>query len=319
MSEVIAVLCSDIHLSERVPSARSAEPDWLEAQARPLEELKSLAEKHDCPVVAAGDIFDRYNSSAALINWAIRHLPKMYAIPGQHDLPHHNYEDIEKSAYHRLTKAGKIINIDPTRGQHITIAREHSMQLYGYPWGYPIKKLEYGPSNLSLNIALIHEYCWVPNKLYPGAPEEQQITNHRKQLTQFDVVVFGDNHKGFKTTIQCPFRNKKGYASKTSVFNCGTLMKRTIDEVCYVPRVGIIMDDGTIKIHYLNTEHDIIDTEHIRHATTPELDVTEFMDALEGLQRNPLDFRLAVEHWIQKTKPSKEIEQELLASMEKKK
>ena len=43
MGKVLAILCSDIHLSHNAPVARSAEPDWYIAMKRPLDEIADLA------------------------------------------------------------------------------------------------------------------------------------------------------------------------------------------------------------------------------------------------------------------------------------
>ena len=99
---IIAIFAADLHLSLKAPIWRSTEQDWFEAMLRPLVELRTLATLHNCPIVYAGDIFDKWNSPPELINFAIEHLPKGHAIPGQHDLPLHNYEDIRKSAYWTL-------------------------------------------------------------------------------------------------------------------------------------------------------------------------------------------------------------------------
>ena len=50
MKKVIAILCSDLHLSHVAPVARSAENNWYAAMARALQELRELAEEHDVPV-----------------------------------------------------------------------------------------------------------------------------------------------------------------------------------------------------------------------------------------------------------------------------
>ena len=65
MLEVLAIFLADIHLSLKAPLWRSAEPDWLGAQVRTLEEVRELHELHKCPVICAGDIFDR-NKKIAL-------------------------------------------------------------------------------------------------------------------------------------------------------------------------------------------------------------------------------------------------------------
>ena len=111
-TRVVAIACADIHLQHTAPICRSGEPDWYAAMARPLEELRGLQENYDCPILCAGDVFNHWNNCPPeLINWAIKHLPKMYAIPGQHDLPQHRLDDVRKSAYWTMVEAGVIENL----------------------------------------------------------------------------------------------------------------------------------------------------------------------------------------------------------------
>ena len=116
---VIALLVGDIHLSAKAPLCRAKEPDWFEAMARPLMELvdlqKQIGKESDGipPILCAGDVFDRWNSPPELINFALEYLPpQMYSIPGQHDLPNHNYNEIDRSAYWTLVAANKITNVE---------------------------------------------------------------------------------------------------------------------------------------------------------------------------------------------------------------
>ena len=110
--EVIAIVCSDIHLSHKPPLARSGEPDWYVAMARPLNELRGLHSDYGVPVVIAGDIFDRWNSPPELIRFALDNLPKgAWVIPGQHDLPYHDYGALNRSALGVLIKADWVPNL----------------------------------------------------------------------------------------------------------------------------------------------------------------------------------------------------------------
>src|ERR1017187_8863121 len=72
---VIAIEISDIHLSDKAPVARSGEPNWYKAMARPLKEVSKLAAHHRCTIICAGDIFHLWDSSARLINFALQFLP----------------------------------------------------------------------------------------------------------------------------------------------------------------------------------------------------------------------------------------------------
>ncbi len=80
---VLAILCSDLHLSLKHPLIRIKEPDWMQAQKRVLLQITAIATKYQAPVVFAGDLFDRWDSPAELITFALSYLPDpFYAIPG---------------------------------------------------------------------------------------------------------------------------------------------------------------------------------------------------------------------------------------------
>ena len=105
---VAAIAISDLHLTLNTPSCR-AEKDWLEVMSGYFQQVKDYHQQVEgipygnvVPIICAGDVFDRPNPPIELVNWAIRTLPTMYSVPGQHDLVHHNLSDIKKSAYWTL-------------------------------------------------------------------------------------------------------------------------------------------------------------------------------------------------------------------------
>ena len=282
MKSVVAVLVSDVHLSEKAPVARSAEPDWFAAMARPLVELRAVADEHSAPIICGGDIFDRWNPRPPLVNFALDHLPEMYAIPGQHDLANHNYQDIEQTAYWTLCKAGVLSNLNPKFPVHG--GRSGKIILHAFPWGHPITPRmndEAGPRYL--NVAVCHQYVWTKKSGgYPGADPDARIDQMGEQLAGYDAVLFGDNHKGFQTSV-----------GGCSVMNPGTFMRRKQDERAYRPMIGLLLEDGTIEPHYLDTDDDkFTDREDV--IEIPELDAAEFIDSLRGLDADSLDFREVV-------------------------
>ena len=285
MSEVIAVLCADFHLCHTVPPARAAEPDWYAAMGRPLNQVRELANLHRCPVIAAGDIFDRYNPNPELINWAIDHLPCMCAIPGQHDLPHHNYEDIQKSAYWTLEVADVIDNLG--HGKPILVGQ---VVVHPFPWGFPVVPIEDDKSD-RLHLAVIHDYVWLPGASYPGAPDESRLFAYWKRLSGYDTAVFGDNHKGFDAeAISC------------QVFNSGCLIRRKSDERDYLPAVGLLHPDGKVTRHYLDVSEDKwIDP--VDKSDSAEVEgLAEFLAELSKLDADSLDFREATNRWVNDNK-----------------
>ncbi len=277
--QVIAILASDLHLSHRPPVFRSNEQDWYAAQARPLAELRGLQERYRCPVIVAGDIFDDgwrpHRCPAQLINFALGHLPDgAYAIPGQHDLPYHSYDALEKSAYWTLVRAGKIENIEP--GVPLPLP---GLVLHGFPWGFEVEPWVGGSvSPFGVRLAVIHAYIWTQETGYQGASEESRLGSWLECLSGYDASVFGDNHKGFLHT--------------GNILNSGTFQRRKSDEKDYRPSVGLLYGDGRIERHYLDTSQDVTLTpeELVDKARDGVLNLQEFMSELEALGSSGLDF-----------------------------
>ena len=285
MPDVRAILVSDIHLQARAPVARSTEPDWFAAMLRPLEEIGALAERHDAPVLYAGDIFDRWNSSPEVINFAIKHLPRGHAVPGQHDLPNHNYDDIKRSAYWTLVEAGRLVNLEPGVGTNVA-----GVCVYGWPWGFGIGPPTEPPEPGRLRVAVCHAFIYTPATGYPGAPPASRITAFKERLAGYDVAAFGDNHKGFIKTIR----------DGPTVINCGGLMCRKVDEVSYEPGVGLLLADGTVERHLLDCSEDMfIDITEAAELVERALDMTEFVSGLRGLgASDALDFVEALKRFL---------------------
>lgn len=285
--DVVAVVCSDVHLSHKPPVARSAEPDWYAAMHRPLKKLQEICKKHWCPLLIAGDVFDRWNSPPELINFAIEvfgEFPAVYAIPGQHDLPNHDLEQIHRSAYWSLVAAKVVQNV--CHSEPIGIGP--SVRVFGVPWECSIDEPELVTRG-QISVAIVHSYIWIEGKSYPGADENKVASSYLKSLQNYDAAFFGDNHKGFvvKSTDRC------------QIMNCGGLMRRKIDEVDYQPHVGLLMADGSIRVHYLDTSQDKFlaesDLADIEYLDSVDIDSEEFLKALQSTGQDSLDFRGAVD------------------------
>ena len=277
-----AVLVSDIHLSEKPPTFRSPEPDWFSAMSRPLKELDRLAADHNVPIICAGDVFDRWNSSAKLINFAIEHLPKMYSICGQHDLPNHSYNQIESSAYWTLCQSGIITNIENSN----PIETRNGVMIHGFHWNQPIESFD--SSDICIHLAVIHKYIWKSkNTSYHDAPEQNHIKNIIKKLKGFDAAVFGDNHKGFL------IRSKNG---SPTILNNGGFIRRAKDQVDYDPTVGLLFSDGSIKRHKLDCSKDKVrsySAEELKKETA-EINTEDFIQELQDLGSDSLDFEKSI-------------------------
>jgi len=281
MNEPIAVLCADIHLSHNPPIARSDEPDWYEAMARSLRRVRELSDEMNVPVLCAGDVFHKWNSPPELINFAIKELPKMCAVPGQHDLPQHRLDDIRRSAYWTLVEADVIQNIDNER-----VCGSKGFRVIGFPWGIDLHSVNQTSDDV-VWVALIHKFAWTKlSDGYVGAPVTDKVREHRRKLNGFDVAVFGDNHISFESG-EDPF-----------VFNCGCLIPRNINEMDQPSSVGILMSDGMVKREFIGSSEDVwVDTRKENSEVAPAR-LVEFLDELGALENDSLDFREALERFM---------------------
>jgi hypothetical protein len=302
-NNVIAIACADIHLSLNPPAARAEEPNWFEAMARPLLELNVLAKKYDCPVLCAGDVFDRWNSPPELINFALQTLPDgMIVIPGQHDLPNHSMAEIERSAFWTLIKSGKIkitgsprqcfLNLPAHRLRNVNCAPA----VYGFGWGSPFEI----PTIINkLNIALIHKYFWVPGAGYPNAPAEDRA--HGNAFRGYQCVITGDNHISFEDG---------------NFFNCGSLMRLKSDQGNHKPSVVLIYESGVMNRHYLDISKDVFNptVKDMIPQSTPEF--KELFEQFDELKTLTLDFEQALTQVMNKGKTPPAVRQHIERAVE---
>lgn len=281
MNKVIAVLCSDLHLQERAPVARSAEPDWFEAMARPIRQLRELANAHNVPVVCAGDVFDYWKAPPEVINFALDELPEMYAVPGQHDLPYHAMKDIGRSALGTLITAGKV---------KLLTYRQPTLIRGAYLWGYGWGSELYAPERFEkgMHVAVIHAFAWTKNTGFPGAPEKARVGAYCEAMAGFDVLLFGDNHKPFLLEVD-----------GMTVFNHGGFMRRKSNERDLAPAFGLLMSDGTVKLHKQDVSKDkFLDVQAKVEIEEDQGFLKQFLSELGGLENTRLDFVDAVKHYL---------------------
>lgn len=272
--------------------------------ARPLRELCDLAIEYQCPVICCGDIFDKWNSPPELINFAINHLPRpLYAIPGNHDLPLHNYTDVGKSAFWTLVEAGIVKPIKYNVPELVD-----SLALYGFPWLHEITPCKQKPMTLALHVAVAHKYVWTRECRFRGAPNDQRLSNYRKSLGGYDVALFGDNHIPF---IVPPHDDKIG------VINCGSLMTRTATELTHKRMVGLIHRDGRITPYFLDSSKDVyMDLTKACEYSDQTLEMTAFLEQLSTMGEATVDFGDAVNRFLSNSKVGRSIKKIILEALE---
>lgn len=290
---VVAIAIADLHLSLQAPACR-AEEDWLGVQANYLKRVRDMADEHEVPVLCAGDIFDRCNTTPELVNFALDHLPKsMICVAGNHDLPNHRFADLYRSGYGVLENAGHIIDVSGS-----SHAFGNGWVVSGAAWGQnmpvPIDRLH--------NIALVHAYIWRKGCSHGGAPEGGHFKEWGKRLRGFDVAVFGDNHQRFRAN-----------AGGCRVLNCGTFLRRRLDEVEQRPAIGVIYSDGFTEQLPMDITTDCFVDQVADAMLETEVDMSAFLHQLDGLSGDTeLDFQAHVRRYLRENETEHRVERVLL-------
>jgi len=291
--EIIGLFVSDIHLSETAPVSRAEKKTWMSTdgpQVKALKQLKVLQEEHQCPVFIAGDLFDRWNASAWVINLALVHLPdRCYAIPGNHDLMFGSYRDIERTAYWTLVEAGKVTNLTPGPGD-----MQHSIDhllVSPFPHTFPVQapKDKHG---LALNVALVHDLIWTEKTGYEGASADKRLGKWLPKLSKYDAAFWGDNHRGFIAL------HKEG---QCRVMNCGAFIRRKSNEMVLTPSVGMLHSNGTITRHFLDVSEDQwsdVGQEIADIESSLQMDLSGFIEELVKARDTGWNWEITVDSWI---------------------
>ena len=306
---IVAIACSDLHLSHRPPIARSEEKDWYGCMEEALGMLDLIAEENGVPILYAGDIFDHWDQPPELLSFAIQKLPAGFSIPGQHDLPNHSYDNIERSAYWTLVEAGVLQDIyAETQVVHKLPLTNPHVRVFGYPWGFNIEPCE-APSKSYTNIALCHKYVWWDKSKFKDAPKEDRADMRADSREGYHTVVYGDNHKGFLLRF--------GEEGEPVIFNCGTFMRRKIDEVGYKPQVGLIHKSGRVTPHYLQYENEVfLDGDDIEELVEKAFEGAELLEELARLGKFSVDFGEVLLKVCRKNEVAKKVISVILSALD---
>lgn len=245
MKKATAILTADIELRSFQPTCRT--DDHWQAQEKKIKWLKRLAKRHGCPILDAGDLFDKkYKShpSHELLCWAIENLPTpFYTIPGNHDLPGKSIENYSNSAMAVLEKAG-IINFclnDDFDG----------IMLTGFPWGVKLESPGRGFGEYR-SVALVHAMVYEEFEPFPGCVG-YSAKELMALLPDFDLIVSGHNHQTF-------IREEQGRI----LVNPGSLMRNDADQIDHKPCVFLwYAEDNTIEKIFVPIEEGVISRDHI--------------------------------------------------------
>jgi len=274
-----AILTSDWHLRENQPVAWTVE--FEPHQWNSVRFVKDLQEQYNCPVLHAGDLFHHWKPSPSLLSKTIEHLPnQFYTVYGNHDLPQHSMELLEKCGVFTLTKADKV---------HI-LEQGH--------WGMDPKHF-YDFESLRLTdkeILVWHKMTYQGKKPWPDCTDPKAVKLLR-QHPDFNLIVTGDNHESFV----------EEYEGRLLV-NPGSLTRQTAKQIDFKPSVYLYFaENNTVERVFIPIEENVISREHLEITEAKDARIDAFISTLNEDWQIGLSFTENLKKFQQKNKVKKPI------------
>lgn len=284
------IITADWHLmeKERIPPCRV--DDYWETQWEKVKEILSLQDTYECPILIAGDFFEHWKTSPRLLNHCIKILKgrDIYSIIGNHDMPQHNIDLMDKSGLNTLFTAGSIHYLK----NHID-------------WE---GKRKYKPLIIKgKKVLFVHMMVWEGEKPWPGCVDPE-AGKALKLFPDIDLLVTGHNHK---TIVK-----RKG---ERLLINPGSITRHKADQIKHQPCVFLWYSvDNSYKIHYLKIDKKAVSREHVEKKTEKDRRSKAFIESLKKDWGIGFSFEGNVERRLKENNISKSVKKLVYKWMDKK-
>ena len=258
LPSVDAIISADWHIREDVPECRM--DDFQDSMWKKILFVKELQEQYNCPVLLGGDLLDYWKPSPELLTKIIENFPKdIFTVLGNHDLPQHKLELVNKCGI-RTLQAAKTLTILP--GTH---------------WGMPLQR-----SSLRIKgrkIAIWHIHTW--HKVLPWKNcTSSSATSILKNYDIFDLIITGDNH--------IPFVIRD---NGRLLINPGSLMRQTADQIDYKPAVWLYSaETNEVSPVYFPIDQKAVSREHLESKEIRNSRIEAFITKMNDDWATTLDF-----------------------------
>jgi len=276
--QVDAILTADWHIRSTVPVCRK--DDYLETMFSKIGWVSAIQKKYGCPIYHAGDLFHKWEPGSFILGKLINHMPdQFYTVPGNHDLPQHNIELLEKSGLTVLSEAEVITVLN-----NKNIKVDYDLTIGGIAYGNldHLKSLSIKP-----DILICHEMIY-------QSPEHWQKENGSQALAflkkhkGYQLIVTGHNHKPFTARHEGRL-----------LVNPGSLMRMTADQKDYKPRVYLWnKESNTVKIEYVPIDSKAVETVYLEKTKERDERMESFIERLQSSKEVGLSYEKNIENYL---------------------
>ena len=266
------IVTADWHLRATRPRCRTDE-NWIETQRNALAQIKKISVKKNAPVFVVGDLFHSNSDTSfeciQLVQSLADELGELYILAGNHDLPYHSSENINKSAIGILLNSNNIASI-----------REFNL------WVLNHKDVTCSCSNFdevdNKDAEIVFKHTLVFPDLKSLPPNVDAITA-KELLEEFPNakwIFTGDHHRNFHYE-----KNGK------HVVNPGCLLRQASDMKNYKCGVYYVdTDENIVEFVPIIDNESFVDDSYILKQEEREERIESFVDKLSDTKNVSLDF-----------------------------
>lgn len=255
------IFTADWHIRPDTPRCRKDE-DWVETQRKQVDFVMDKAFAENCPLIIAGDIFHKpqvpdYFKSMLTLRFFDWHV---YALAGNHDLPHHSFDKIDDSSFGVLFNSGVIDAIPESLG------------CYSH-FGHILK---YGNEEL----VFLHEPIFASEADCPPNMKAKTAIQVMEEYPDAKWIFCGDIHRGFHFKMQ-----------GRHLIMAGCLNRQTSDMIDYTPVIWFIDTDKEI-IEAIPVPDDVnmVTDAHIQQKNAKDDRIQTFVSSIKDSKTVTLDF-----------------------------
>ena len=238
------LLTADWHIRGDRPRCRIDE-DWIESQRQDIQAVVDIARREKVDEAwVLGDLFHQPRAATEAVNMVLvglkdlREVCPVYILPGNHDLPYHDYGNLEQSSLGIVLKSFPELQ---------TREEPRGLTLAAAPFGLD-------PVDPHADVWATHQLTFENDETKPPMAGGKIAQDLLDEAPGVHIVVTGDYHRGYVYTG----------ADGRRVITPGCLNIQAADMVDYKPRV-YIWDTVTAQVtpHYLPINSVAIVTDYL--------------------------------------------------------
>lgn len=256
------IITADWHIRNTRPRCRIDE-DWIKTQQRALNQIAEICENKNAPLMVVGDIFNsNSDTSFECINMVQKladYIGGIYILAGNHDLPYHSSENIDKSAIGVLLQSENVFKIED----------------YSDEFSAP----NFDEERNSMPYMFIHTLT-IPSKDKPEFIECETPESLLEKYPTAKWIFTGDYHKNF-------VYEKDG----RYVINPGCLIRQVSDMKNYQCVIYFVdTEKEIIEFIPIIDNEELVNDEYIIRENEREERIESFVNKLKDIESVSLDF-----------------------------